>query len=268
MDGLRWILLIVGVLVIVGIVLFGRRQQSARARQDAHRDELAAAHGRREPSFGADERAAAIERDEPVDLFAHKDAGSSAGRTASTPSTEAPPSESLESTVELAKTPATASTGQQVDIEDVEGVQPPVDIPQKIVAVRMVAGDKSTFPGDQLVLSLRGIGMRHGRFGIFHRYDGNDEERVVFSAASLVEPGSFDLDNLSEQRIPGISLFMVLPGPLDGAEAFDLMMAASRTLTKSLGAELLDESGSTLSIQRERYLREEIIQYQLDSRQG
>ena len=55
---------------------------------------------------------------------------------------------------------------------------------------------------------------------------------------------------------------MVLPGPMDGAQAFDLMMEAARALSQSLNAELLDESGSTLSIQRERYLREEIIQYQ------
>jgi FtsZ-interacting cell division protein ZipA len=40
------------------------------------------------------------------------------------------------------------------------------------------------------------------------------------------------------------------------------MMAAARTLSQSLDGELLDESGSTLSIQRERYLREEIIKYQ------
>jgi len=53
-----------------------------------------------------------------------------------------------------------------------------------------------------------------------------------------------------------------LPGPIDGTEAFDLMMTAARALAQSLDAELLDESGSTLSIQRERYMREEIIQYQ------
>jgi FtsZ-interacting cell division protein ZipA len=39
-------------------------------------------------------------------------------------------------------------------------------------------------------------------------------------------------------------------------------MAAARTLAQSLHGELLDESGSTLSIQRERYMREEIVQYQ------
>jgi FtsZ-interacting cell division protein ZipA len=55
---------------------------------------------------------------------------------------------------------------------------------------------------------------------------------------------------------------MVLPGPIDGAEGFDLMITASRALAQTLDAELLDETGSTLSIQRERYLREEIIQHQ------
>ena len=90
----------------------------------------------------------------------------------------------------------------------------------------------------------------------------SDDEKIIFSAASLVEPGSFDLANIKDQEIPGISLFLVLPGPMEGAEAFDLMMSTARALAQSLDAELLDESGSTLSIQRERYLREEIIQYE------
>ena len=129
--------------------------------------------------------------------------------------------------------------------------------------MRLIGRDKKPFRGDELILSMRGIGLRHGAFGIFHRYDGNDESRTVFSAASLVEPGSFDLANIKDQEIPGISMFMVLPGPVDGVEAFDLMMTAARALAQTLDGELLDESGSTLSIQRERYLREEIIQFQL-----
>ena len=143
-----------------------------------------------------------------------------------------------------------------------EGAELAEASPQKIVTLRIVARGRAAFQGDELVLSLRGIGMRHGKFGIFHRYDGNDESRVVFSAASLVEPGSFDLANIKDQEIPGISLFLVLPGPIEGVEAFDLMMAASRTLSQSLDAEMLDESGSTLSIQRERYMREEIVQFE------
>ena len=130
------------------------------------------------------------------------------------------------------------------------------------MTLRLVAKDRGAFAGDELILSLRGIGMRHGRFGIFHRIDGDDDERTVFSAASLIEPGSFDLENIKDQEIPGISLFLVLPGPVDGAESFDMMMEAARTLAQSLDGELLDESGSTLSIQRERYMREEIVQFE------
>lgn len=207
MDGLRWLLLLFGLLVIAGVYLYSRRIKNT--------DDDAVVPGRVEPSL---------------------DGNDSSGDTA----------------LEFAGT----------DDSDVDDEPPPLDGPQKIVTVRIVAREKKSFPGNELVLSLRGIGLRHGKFGIFHRYDGNDESRTVFSAASLVEPGSFDLQNIQGQEIPGISLFLVLPGPVDSVEGFDMMMAAARALTQSLDGELLDESGSSLSIQRERYLREEIIQYQ------
>ncbi len=151
------------------------------------------------------------------------------------------------------------------DLEDAAKSAEPLapDAPQKIITLRLIGHNKKPFQGDDLILSMRGIGLRHGKFGIFHRYDGNDESRTIFSAASLVEPGSFDLANIKDQQIPGISLFLVLPGPVESVEAFDMMMATARALSQSLDGELLDESGSTLSIQRERYLREEIIQFQL-----
>ena len=77
-----------------------------------------------------------------------------------------------------------------------------------------------------------------------------------------MEPGSFDLSNIKDQAIPGISLFAVFPGPVAAVEAFDLMMAAARAIAKTMEGDLLDESGSTLSIQRERYMREEIIAFE------
>jgi cell division protein ZipA len=209
MDGLRWLLLLFGLLVIAGVYLYSRREKTASS-----------------TNSGADRVA---------------------------PSLDGEPMEDQEAD----------STTTIADGEDDDAISHfASDTPQKIVTIRIVARDKKSFPGDELILSMRGIGLRHGKFGIFHRYDGNDESESIFSAASLVEPGSFDLQNIKEQVIPGISLFLVLPGPIDSVEAFDLMLAAARTLTQSLNGELLDESGSTLSIQRERYLREEIIQFQ------
>ena len=80
---------------------------------------------------------------------------------------------------------------------DVDETSTASDVPQKIVTVRIVAREKKSFPGDELILCMRGIGLRHGKFGIFHRYDGSDESKSIFSAASLVEPGSFDLQNIN-----------------------------------------------------------------------
>ena len=207
MDGLRWLLLFFGILVIAGVYLYSRRERNIADEEPAPERRLA-------PTLG--------------DEFEPEPAPEAA-ETVAAP-LEAPQEEA--------------------------GVQP------RIVTLRLIARDGGAFKGDELVLSMRGIGLRHGKFGIFHRYDGNDEERTVFSAASLVEPGSFDLANIKDQEMPGISLFLVLPGPVEAVEAFDMMMEAARTLAQSLDGELLDESGSTLSIQRERYMREEVIQYQ------
>ncbi len=214
MDGLRWLLLFFGILVIAGVYWYSRRERNKPEEADIDAE-------RREPTLLQEE---VPEVEEPV---VHE-------------------SEFL--SPELDESPAEQESAP--------------DAPQKIVTLRLTARDGGQFRGDELILSLRGIGMRHGQFGIYHRYDGADEDRTVFSAASLVEPGSFDVANIKEQKIPGISLFMVLPGPIDGVEGFDLMMAAARALAQSLDGELLDESGSTLSIQRERYMREEIIAYQ------
>jgi cell division protein ZipA len=214
MDGLRWLLLLFGLLVIAGVYLYSRREKNKPAD-----DGVEASGERLEPTMGGEE--------------------------------SEPPGEDAERRIE---SPTIGDDEPSTPIA--EGV------PQKIVTLRLIGHEKKPFQGDELILSMRGIGLRHGKFGIFHRYDGNDESRTIFSAASLVEPGSFDLANIKDQQIPGISLFLVLPGPVDCVEGFDLMMAAARALSQSLDGELLDESGSTLSIQRERYLREEIIQFQ------
>lgn len=223
MDDLRWLLLIAGVIVIAGVYLSGRRKKDTQ--DNADQVGAPAVDERKEPLVDIGDEL----QDDVVEL-----------------------SEEAEFEPMFVKEDDASDT-----------VDKPSEVePQKIVTLRVVARDRGFFKGDDLILSLRGIGLRHGKFGIFHRVDGDDDDATIFSAASLVEPGSFDLANIRDQQIPGISLFLVLPGPIEGAKAFDMMMEAARTITQSLQGELLDESGSTLSIQRERYMREEIIQFE------
>jgi cell division protein ZipA len=209
MDGLRWWLLFFGVLIVVGVYLYSRREQKPEQEPESFQ--------RQTPTLDGEDGA-------------------------------------IESENSDSDEPNAAAGGDAADSADA--------VDQKIVTLRLVAQNRGSFKGDELILSMRGIGLRRGKFGIFHRFDGDDDSPAIFSAASLVEPGHFDIENLKEQTFPGISLFLILPGPVEGAEAFDLMIAAARTLAQSLDGELLDESGSTLSIQRERYMREEIVQFE------
>ncbi|MEM9690799.1 MAG: cell division protein ZipA [Pseudomonadota bacterium] len=220
MDDLRWLLLIAGIIVIVGVYVSGRWRRDDSG-EDTDGD--SSTGERLAPILDNDDEIA----DDVVEL-----------------------SDDIE------------FEPMYVEDDSAAPAEPAEPEPQKIVTLRVVARDRGFFKGDDLILSMRGIGLRHGKFGIFHRVDGDDDDATIFSAASLVEPGSFDLANIRDQQTPGISLFLVLPGPVEGAKAFDMMMEAARMIAQSLHGELLDESGSTLSIQRERYMREEIIQFE------
>ena len=128
---------------------------------------------------------------------------------------------------------------------------------QKILALRLV-GTSATgrFPGTSLRSVLEAEGMEFGRYHIFHRE--LDEGRLLFSAASLIEPGSFDLETMATEEFPGISLFAVLPGALPSTQVFDEMVASSRRLASRLGGQLQDDRRAPLTAARVVEMRAEL----------
>jgi cell division protein ZipA len=130
--------------------------------------------------------------------------------------------------------------------------------PERIVALRLIPRGEE-LPAPRAVQALIGAGLEHGRYAIFHR--PLEANREAFSVASLTEPGTFDLDNLDGTTIAGLSFFLVLPGSGDPVARFDSMVETARSLSVELAADLFDERGSSWSSQRERYLREELIEY-------
>jgi cell division protein ZipA len=158
--------------------------------------------------------------------------------------------------------PATVTSSSSQLLPEQAARSPVAALPAKIVTIRMLSRSAAPFPAEELVLALREAGLRHGRFGIFHYFLTDTDDTPVFSVASLTEPGSFDLTRLRTDVYQGVSLFLGLPAPLEGAAAFDAMIKAGRAVAKRLDGNLVDEHGSTLSVQRERYLREEVIQFQ------
>src|SRR5688572_18657355 len=130
--------------------------------------------------------------------------------------------------------------------------------PDRIVTLRLIPRG-AELGTERAIAALRNAGLEHGRYSIFHRQLGTNREG--FSVASLTEPGSFDLEHLEGTTIAGLSFFLVLPGKGDPVARFDAMVETARALSVELTADLFDEGGSSWSSQRERYLREELIEY-------
>ena len=130
---------------------------------------------------------------------------------------------------------------------------------QRIVALRLVAHHEH-WDGRQLREAIEAEGMSYGRYSIFHRE--REDGKTLFYVASMMEPGSFDLASMDGQLFPGISIFGIVPGPLDAPATFDLVLAAARHLAERLKGQLQDEQGSTLTAQRILNLREELVHFE------
>jgi cell division protein ZipA len=130
---------------------------------------------------------------------------------------------------------------------------------QRIVALRLVASGEF-WGGAELREALEAEGLSYGPYSIFHRE--REDGKSLLYVASMMEPGSFDLERMDDVAYPGISLFGVVPGPLDAPATFDLVLAVGRGLAERLKGQLQDEQGSTLTAQRILNLREELVHFE------
>lgn len=227
MWSLRWVLLGLGALLIVGIYLWGRGfLRGPRSKEPTRR-------ARVEPTA----------LDEPV----------------VEPLPDRLP-ELVDPAVDEAEPHGKRSVGSPDDAPASAEEAPAPPETERVVTVRLVPKG-APLNGQTVVLALRAAGLQHGRYGIFHRMPETGPQEPLFSVANLTEPGSFDLTNLAEATLPGMSFFILLPGIGDPVERFDMMVDTARSLALELDGELHDDRGSTWSIQRERYVREQIIEY-------
>jgi cell division protein ZipA len=131
---------------------------------------------------------------------------------------------------------------------------------QRIVTVRVCAVGETRWSGPQLMAALELHGLAFGRYQVFHRkhVDG----RSLFCAASLIEPGTFDMAVMGSQEFRGVTLFAVLPGPTVPLDTVDELLRTARGLAEELSGMIQDAKGMPMSPQRAASLREEVAQFQ------
>ncbi len=255
MDTLRWILLLIGALFVVGVYLWSRRSDGD------HTDDFVRAepgvghpdHETNDPLFAPLPKA--VQRPEPAlapkssdddpDLDAMQRELSSlqallekdAEEAAVTPTTAAP-----------AKPPATRAPAEE-----------------KLIAMYVVAPAGQPFGGPEVLEALNALGLRYAEdMHIYHRYPDDEHAGAVpvFGIANLVEPGTLEPDQLNQTGTPGLTLFLQLPGPLNPVPAFDLFAATGQQLAERLQGELRDKSRNLMSRQILEHLRDDVQQYE------
>jgi cell division protein ZipA len=131
---------------------------------------------------------------------------------------------------------------------------------QKIVTVRVCAPGEVRWSGATLLSALELHGLAYGRYQVFHRrhVDG----RSLFCVASLIEPGTFEPARMMTQEFRGITLFAVLPGPVEPLLTVDELLGAARGLAQELSGMVQDHKGMPLSPQRAAALRDDVARFQ------
>ncbi len=183
------------------------------------------------------------------------DADMPALRTHAAPGTHAAPAAPARESVALS---AGAANGDRPAAPD--PAPPYVSEQQKIVTLRVCAVGETRWSGRALMSALEGHGLAYGRYQVFHRRHADG--RSVFCVASLIEPGTFDAERMAEQEHRGVSMFAVLPGPLEPLQAIDALLATARELARDLSGTVQDVKGMPFSPQRIATLREDVARFQ------
>ncbi len=131
----------------------------------------------------------------------------------------------------------------------------------RVVSMHVMASTQ-LIHGRQLLELLLQFGLRYGDMQIFHRHEHPaGQGNVLFSMAQAVEPGTFNIDTLERDLVPGVSFFMSLPG-VKSTLAYDLMVDTARRLAQELQADLLDAQSQPLTTVVLEQWRDEVMAYE------
>lgn len=131
----------------------------------------------------------------------------------------------------------------------------------RVYSVHVMAGAQQ-IPGRRLLELLLQFGLRYGDMQIFHRHEHPaGQGDILFSMAQAIEPGTFNIENLERDLVPGVSFFMSLPG-VKSTLAYDLMVDTARRLAQELHADLLDAESQPLTPVTLEFWRDEVVAYE------
>jgi cell division protein ZipA len=242
MDELRWILLIVGLLILAGIYFFADPSQRpggtfwVRSNDDDGDD--------------VDQETESTDADTALDSEV--------------------PDEHMER--ELERLGELISEERQAGLASTEDESSGPALssePEKIVTLFLRPRGDGRIKGADIREAAENVALVFGDMQIFHRMQElQGSKTAIFSLADMMAPGAFEIDRINEMSTPGLCLFLTLPNHLTALDAWDAMQASGQRLAELLDTELLDDSQSSLSRQRIAHIREEMREYDRQAEGG
>ena len=267
MNELRWILVGFGIVLLAAIYLWGRRGSRAVASDES------LPRARPEPPMHVHEPTLIRSVEQAIAASAQHDVAPPAEPPSDEYETPPPldawrgrvePTFADAETAEMPVRPAAAAASAAnaaaaPTLSSSEAPQSRRVERRKILSLRLAMGPQR-IEGAKLLESLQAESLQHGKYNIFHRLHADGS--IVFSVASMVEPGAFDLEKMSETLYPGMTMFMQLPGPVPGMHALNELVACARRLQANLGGTLQDERGVPLTVHRIERMRQEVREFE------
>ena len=135
--------------------------------------------------------------------------------------------------------------------------------PDEVIIINlMVREGNHYFAGAHIRQALERQGVKLGQMDIFHFQSDISGRGMRFSAANILNPGTFPPDQLDQFETPGICFFMTLNAGYANMEAFNKLMEVARSTAASLGGDLKDQNRSHLTGQSVEHIRSQIADYQ------
>ncbi len=235
MDGLRWILLIIGLCLVAGIYFFDRFKRQRHKWGEQFADDDAAAEFTMAPRPGDDaedysDALSGLNRAKQENQLDDEPESAAPAGHASYADEEAIAEAEIGVRENAAGDDEAADTGGQTATDE------------RLIVFYLKAPSGQAFAGPGLFEALAVAGMTLGEMGIYH--DRNSHGDTIFSVANIFEPGTLDIDDPEHFSTRGVALFMQLPlagNAMDEMDAFERMLGKAEILAGRLGGELHDE---------------------------
>lgn len=237
MDSLRIVLVIIGIGIIVGLVVYdrflGKKNRLARkSRRQAPKEETIVEN---DLSMTAD-RGGLPSLDE---YTIHPDSDILRGGAAHSASRH----------VEPILDPVTSNnikaqvSGNADKVNEVSS-PPNHDLKSSVLSLSINAAEGQVLDGSRLHRAMEESGFVFGKMDIYHRMDQGES---LISIANLAEPGTFDPDQFAGQSFHGIWIFSQLPSTQAGVDLVEEMLEAAKRIAKGVDGVLCDSRRQPLS---------------------